>query len=591
MIASPAASPAITTNDAPARARAGIGLRQPHYAQVLNDKPALGFVEVHSENFFADGGAALTVLREARSLYPVSLHGVGLALGSAAGLDPWHLDRLERLVQRIEPARVSDHASFARAPLAAGHAPLHANDLLPIAFTDAALEIMVANVAQVQERLRRPILVENLSAYVSFDGELAEPQFFAELCRRSGCGMLLDVNNLVVNALNRQEADPVASCKAFVDALPDDGMVGEIHLAGYDASGDIVIDDHGSRVRPEVWALYDHALRRFGAVPTLVEWDTNVPAFEVLLGEARRADMRGLVPSPRATKGPLRGPSTKGSLRGPSTRGPLRSPGRGSDAEAGRQRALLAAILAPRGDVAPVGLQETGERAARGLCAYRANAEALADRALASTYPSIRAMLGDEDFAHLAAEFWRTRPPQRGDVGEWGADFAAWLEAHPAMSTWPYLADCARLDLVVQRNERAADAEFDAGSLALLGSADPADLRLELMPGTALVSSRWPIVTIHRAHRSSADADFAAAREAIDHERGEHALVCRDGWRADVTELEAAGARWTRHLLDGATSLAAALGAMESTSFDFAAWLAQAVQRRWLKRVVRRGDR
>ena len=271
-------------------ATVGIGLRQPHYAPVLDDRPALAFVEVHSENFFADGGAALAVLSQAREHYPVSLHGVGLALGSAAGLDPWHLDRLERLVQRIEPVRVSDHACFARTALA-GHT-VHANDLLPIAFNHAALAIMAANVEQVQERLRRPILVENLSAYVSFADEsgdqLAEPAFFAELCRRTGCAMLLDVNNLMVNALNRREADPLGACTRYIDALPL-GIVGEIHLAGYDASGDIVIDDHGSRVRPDVWTLYEHALRRFGAVPTLVEWDTDVPPLAVLLDEAQRA--------------------------------------------------------------------------------------------------------------------------------------------------------------------------------------------------------------------------------------------------------------------------------------------------------------
>lgn len=277
--------------------RVGIGLRQPHCERLLEERPALGFVEVHSENFFADGGAALALLREARSHYEVSLHGVGLALGSAAGLDPWHLDRLARLVQRIEPVRVSDHACFARAATGVGGPVLHANDLLPIAFNDAALGIMVDNVVQVQERLRRPILVENLSAYVSFpDGDddsdtadpLAEPAFFAQLCRRSGCSMLLDVNNLMVNALNRGAPDPLAQCRAFVDALPP-GSVGEIHLAGYDATGDIVIDDHGSRVRPEVWALYEHALSRFGAVPTLVEWDTALPALEVLLDEAALA--------------------------------------------------------------------------------------------------------------------------------------------------------------------------------------------------------------------------------------------------------------------------------------------------------------
>jgi uncharacterized protein len=273
----------------PAEGWAGIGLRQPHYADLFGAPPPLGFVEVHSENFFADGGAALAVLHQARELYPVSLHGVGLALGSAAGLDPWHLDRLQRLVQRIEPVRVSDHSCFARAPLRPGGPVVHASDLLPIAFTDEALAIMAGNVMQVQERLRRPMLVENLSSYVSFaDDTMSEPEFFAQLCRRSGCGMLLDVNNLMVNALNAGANDPVGACCAFVDALSP-GIVGEIHLAGYQQTEDIVIDDHGSRVRPDVWRVYAHALKRFGAVPTLVEWDTDLPAFGVLLGEAESA--------------------------------------------------------------------------------------------------------------------------------------------------------------------------------------------------------------------------------------------------------------------------------------------------------------
>ncbi len=282
-------------------ANVGIGLRQPHYQQVLQDAPRLGFVEVHSENFFADGGAALGVLQQARQRYAVSLHGVGLSLGSVAGIDPWHLDRLERLVQRIEPVRVSDHACFARAPVAPGQPPVHGNDLLPIAFTAAALDAMVGNVTQVQERLRRPMLVENLSAYLSFrtlpgDETLDEPRFFAELCRRTGCGMLLDVNNLMVNALNAQ-ADAVPDvparsalrrCCDYIDALPPGG-VGEVHLAGYCETDGLVIDDHGSRVRPDVWRVYEHALRRFGPLPTLVEWDTDLPTLDVLLGEAKHA--------------------------------------------------------------------------------------------------------------------------------------------------------------------------------------------------------------------------------------------------------------------------------------------------------------
>jgi len=268
---------------------AGIGWRQPHYRELLQRRPGLGFIEVHSENFFAEGGAALALLREARSHYEVSLHGVGLALGSAVGLDPWHLDQLVALVERIQPVRVSDHASFARVPTPDGAAVLHGSDLLPIAFTDASLDLMVTHVQQVQDRLKRPLLVENISAYLRWeDDHLAEPEFFNALARRSGCGLLLDVNNLVVNSLNQGASDVVADACRWIDAL-DAGIVGEIHLAGYNDEGALVIDDHGSTVHPPVWQVYRHAIDRLGPYPTLIEWDTNLPSLDVLLGEARRA--------------------------------------------------------------------------------------------------------------------------------------------------------------------------------------------------------------------------------------------------------------------------------------------------------------
>jgi uncharacterized protein (UPF0276 family) len=255
---------------------------------LLQRRPAAAFLEVHSENFFGDGGAALSVLQQAREHYAISLHGVGLALGSAAGLDDWHLERLARLVDRIDPVRVCDHACFARAPRAAKGPVVHANDLLPVAFTPASLDIMAANVQQVQERLKRPILVENLSYYLRWaDASIPEAEFFNQLARRTGCGVLLDVNNLVVNALN-EGGDAVRAACAFVDAI-DTAAVGEIHLAGYDDSGEIVIDDHGSRVHAPVWQVYRHAVARLGAVPTLIEWDTGVPALDVLLDEMRVA--------------------------------------------------------------------------------------------------------------------------------------------------------------------------------------------------------------------------------------------------------------------------------------------------------------
>lgn len=271
----------------------GIGLRQPHYAEVLERTPPLAFVEVHSENFFADGGAVPQVLQAARRTYDVSLHGVGLAPGSAAGVDGWHLERLARLVERIEPARVSDHASFARAPRTSGGAVVHANDLLPVAFTEGSLALMAANVQRVQERLKRPLLVENLSAYLHWaDDRIAEPAFFNELARRTGCGLLLDVNNLVVNALNEGARDEDAAATqacAWIDMI-EPSIVGEIHLAGYARADGIVIDDHGSRVHAPVWRVFAHAMARLGPRPTLVEWDTDIPPLAVLLDEAAQAE-------------------------------------------------------------------------------------------------------------------------------------------------------------------------------------------------------------------------------------------------------------------------------------------------------------
>lgn len=269
----------------------GIGWRHAHYAELMQTLPTLDFIEVHSENFFAQGGAALAVLLEGRTHYSVSLHGVGLSLGSAMGIDEWHLEQLAQLVQCIDPIRVSDHASFARAPV--GNTTVHASDLLPIPMSHEALNAMCANVGQVQDRLRRPIVVENLSAYVQWQqADMTETTFLNTLAQRTGCGLLVDVNNLYVNALNAQlrgdPQDPLESCAQWLDAI-NPQHVAELHLAGHIHCGDIVIDDHGSRVPEPVWSLYQHALERFGPMATLIEWDTDVPALSVLLEEAERA--------------------------------------------------------------------------------------------------------------------------------------------------------------------------------------------------------------------------------------------------------------------------------------------------------------
>lgn len=251
----------------------------------------------------------MAVLERGRSHYPVSLHGVGLSLGSAIGLDGWHLDQLKHIVQAIEPVRVSDHASFARGVFQG--AAVHASDLLPIPFTDEALDVLCRNVDHVQNHLQQQFMVENLSAYlawrpVSDDGSMTEAEFLSALVRRTGCLLLVDVNNIYVNALNAARmgyvgdaVDPQRVCRAWLDQIPPEA-VGEMHLAGHcrvsDAQGDIVIDDHGSRVSDAVWQLYAYAVSRFPQVPTLIEWDTDIPELSVLLEEAEHA--RQVVPEP-----------------------------------------------------------------------------------------------------------------------------------------------------------------------------------------------------------------------------------------------------------------------------------------------------
>ena len=257
---------------------AGIGLRAPHVEFVLAQRPPVPWFEVHSENYFADGGLALAALERIRADYPVSLHGVGLSLGSTDPLDTGHLAKLARLVDRVEPARVSEHLCWSSVN------GRHYNELLPLPYTPEALDHVCARVAATQDFLRRQILVENVSSYLTFpESTIPECEFVAAVAARTGCLLLVDVNNIYVNACNHGiDAD------AYLAAIPH-AAVAEIHLAGFDASGPCLIDTHGAPVAPEVWSLYERALVRYGRVPTLIEWDTDIPDFAVLQREAATA--------------------------------------------------------------------------------------------------------------------------------------------------------------------------------------------------------------------------------------------------------------------------------------------------------------
>ena len=264
-------------------ARAGIGLRAEHCADFVESRPAVGFIEAHSENYFGRGGRPHHFLRLARRDYPLSLHGVGLSIGSSDPLNQVHLARLRELADRLEPACVSDHLCWSSA------GGIYANDLLPLPCTEEALDHVVARVAQVQDRLGRKILLENVSSYFEYaDAAMPEWQFLAEVARRSGCGILLDVNNIHVSAHNHG-----FDALAYLRGIPR-GAVEEIHLAGHARKrfdgGELLIDTHGAPVADAVWTLYRAALKRFGAVPTLIEWDADLPPLRTLLVEAYTAD-------------------------------------------------------------------------------------------------------------------------------------------------------------------------------------------------------------------------------------------------------------------------------------------------------------
>lgn len=269
----------------PIPVKAGVGLRHVHFREIVETKPEVAWFEGHSENFFGKGGAPLHYLEKIRRDYPVSFHGVGLSLGSADPLDREHLKKLKTLVDRFEPGLVSEHVSWSRV----GGAHLH--DLLPMPYTGESLEVLCRHVEEMQEFLGRQILIENPSSYLAFThSDIPEAEFLTETVKRTGCRLLLDVNNIYVSSRNLG-----LDAEAYLQELTP-AMVGEIHLAGYHVNQveekEVLIDDHGAPVYDEVWSLYDKALAQLGPVPTLIEWDTRIPPLEVLLQEAAKAQAR-----------------------------------------------------------------------------------------------------------------------------------------------------------------------------------------------------------------------------------------------------------------------------------------------------------
>ncbi|MEW6761153.1 MAG: DUF692 family multinuclear iron-containing protein [Pseudomonadota bacterium] len=484
---------------------AGVGLRTPHYRAFLEGRPKVGFLEVHSENYLARAGWDWHVLTSLRRDYPLSLHGVGLGLGSVHGFSGRHLERLRQLVDAVDPFLVSEHLSWGAL------ADRQLNDLLPLNLADSMLDLLCERVGRVQDALGRRLLVENVSTYVRFrDDTMGEAEFLAELARRTGCAILLDVNNLYVNQHNHGE-----DALAAIAALPVDS-VGEIHLAGHLATPLALVDHHGAAVAEPVWALYRAALARFGRVPALVEWDADVPPLEVLLAEAARADaIAADCPAPAVSA--WKSMPAKAS-----------SPG---EAMAAFQQRFGEALFGRGQDAALAPLLNEGGAARMAL--YRGNLHAGWTRALLDAYPVVRQLVGEEFFEGLARAYGTKFPSQDPDLAGFGAQLPAFLEDFPPAAGIPYLPDVARLEWAVHRACLAPDLA-PAGIAALSGLA-PDELdgaRFTLQPSVAVLRSTWAIAPLWQAHQPGGPPLPARVDASC------IALVVRRGWEVQVSVLE-----------------------------------------------------
>ncbi|MBB1486089.1 DUF692 domain-containing protein [Oceanospirillum sediminis] len=279
----------IAHQNIPKQGLIGVGLRHAHFHDALNETSLIDFVEVHAENFFARGSLANELLNQVMQKYPVSLHSTSMGLGSAAGINTRYLQKLMTLTNDINPVLISDHACFTWSQW--NNHNVHAGDLLPLEFSEAGLRVLAENTDRVQQQLGRPVLIENLSSYLEAGpSEMSETEFLSELVNRTQCGLLVDLNNILVNARNRHMEDPVCFARQWINDIPAQS-VGEFHLAGYTPAGqgEMIIDDHSQPVSEECWSLFEYALSVCGPVPSLIEWDNNLPDWQTLVHQAENA--------------------------------------------------------------------------------------------------------------------------------------------------------------------------------------------------------------------------------------------------------------------------------------------------------------
>lgn len=528
----------------------GAGLKPQHYAEIVAARPNVGFFEIHAENYMSAGGPPHRWLAAIAEIYPLSVHGVGLSLGSAEPLDRDRLARLARVVETFRPALVSEHLAWS--DFSGRVFP----DLLPLPYDEANCRRIADKIDATQAALGRAILIENPATYLRFAGDFpSETQFLDELAARTGCGLLLDVNNVHICAVNHG-----FRAQDYLDAFPM-GRVGEIHLAGFaearDSRGAFLIDNHGAPVSDDVWRLYAHALALAGPRPTLIEWDNDVPDWAVLLAETQKAARVLREFSGKADAAPER---VKPAPRFPESARDWRE----------GQRAFAAALDDPA--LPPPALFTDCDAPAR-FAVYRNNSVVAAIGALEQQFPTVAALVGDEAFADLARAYAQNHPPRSPALWGYGEGFPDFLEDFlaecGALAQVPYLPDMARLDWARVKVLRAVEAlPCPTARLAQLDPALLSEIRPVVHPALALVASPWPILAIARAQT-----------EPVREWRGETALILRADAELVCLPCPPASAAFLRACLDGAPLGSAANAATQADeNFDFGRTLVELTQ-------------
>ena len=451
--------------------KSGLGIRPPLFGQVETHRPDFGFLEAHSENYFGESIARAKLLGLRRD-YPISLHGVGLSLGRADDLDANHLAQLKHLADEIDPLFVSEHLSWS------AYAHRHVPDLLPLPLTEDSLAVICRHIDQMQSALGRQILVENPSNYLLFDQlQIPEPEFLNELSARTGCGLLLDVNNVHVSATNLNR-----NGNAFIEALNSES-IGQYHLAGYteverDAPGGsetVLIDTHNHPVYEPVWDLFDYTLKQHGARPTLIEWDSDFPEFSELVAECDKANQA------------LEGLEVK--TIEPRTAN-LKSAGQ-SAGLATTQVDFLDAVFDRRPQLATV---EPAHQ--HRIWIYQNNVNSAVVEYLEEVYPACRGVVGDDFFKQMAREFIRKMPPATGNIHNYGHQMSEVLELFEGLENLPYLADLIDYEWALHK------AYFSANSNVLdvagIAQDELLTMPVRLNDSVTLIRSEYPLYEIHR---------------------------------------------------------------------------------------------